>query len=459
MKSNFKTRIIATLVVPAALCLLLMPVSMSGQVTDAQRATKVDSLLQVYANKNMFTGSVLIAKDGKILLSKGYGMANYSDQVPNTPHTKFKLASVSKQFTALAIVMLQEKGKLSVADKLSKYIPDYPKGDSITIHHLLTHTSGIPDFTSLPVFDSIMTRTLTLEQEINLFKYKSLDFKPGSKFSYSNSGYLLLSYIIERSSGKKFGAFMKENIFDPVGMKNTGLYDNREVLQHVAQGYTEEGENLVNAQYIDMSIPSGAGALYSTVEDMYLWDRALYTEKLVSKTSMEQISTPFLDNYGYGWSIADFAKHKWMFHTGGIQGFATVMNRFPDDDMCIVILKNVDSQKLFSANKIIRCVMFGEKYELPVERKIAAVDKKAYEKFKGEYELMPGFVMTISTEEGKIYAQATNQPRLELYPEAECLYFSKAVDAQIEFTKDKKGNITTLTLHQGGQHIPGKKIK
>jgi len=459
MRNSFKNRIIATMVVPAALCLSLMTINMSGQATDVQKAAQADSLLQVYANKNMFTGSVLIAKGGKILLSKGYGMANYSDNIANTSTTKFKLASVSKQFTALAIVMLQEKGKLSVEDKLSKYIPDYPKGDSITIHNLLTHTSGIHDFTSLPVFDSIMTRTLTLEQEISYFKNKPLDFKPGSKFRYSNSGYLLLSYIIEKFSGKKYGEFMKENIFDPLGMKNTGLYDNREVLQHVAQGYSEEGEKLVNAQYIDMSIPSGAGALYSTVEDMYLWDRALYTEQLVSKTSMEKISTPFLDKYAYGWNVDNFAKHKWMFHTGGIQGFSTVMNRFPDDDMCIVVLKNVDSQMLFSANKVIRCVMFGEKYALPAERKIAAIDKKAYEKLKGDYELMPGFVMTISTEEGRIYAQATNQPRLELYPESEYLYFSKAVDAQMEFTKDKKGNIATLTLHQGGQHLPGKKIK
>ncbi len=427
--------------------------------TDEQKAAKADSLLQSYANKNMFTGSVLVAKGGKVLLSKGYGMANYSDNVPNTATTKFKLASVSKQFTAMAIMMLQEKGTLSVDDKLSKYIPDYPKGDSITIHHLVTHTSGIKDFTSLPVFDSIMTLPMTLDKEISYFKTKPLDFNPGSKHQYSNSGYLLLSYIIEKASGKKYGVFMKENIFDPLGMKNTGLYDNGEVLQHVALGYSEEGEKLVNAQYIDMSIPSGAGALYSTVEDMYLWDRALYTEKLVSKASMEKITTPFLDKYAYGWMIDNYAGHKWIFHTGGIQGFATVMNRFPDDDMCIVVLKNVDSQKFFNANKTLRAIMFGTKYETPVERKIATIDKKAYEKLKGDYELMPGFVMTISTEEGRIYAQATNQPRLELYPESEYMYFSKAVDAQMEFTKDKKGNITTLTLHQGGQHMPAKKLK
>ncbi len=427
--------------------------------TDEQKAAKTDSLLQVYADKEMFTGSVLISKGGKVLLSKGYGMANYSYNVPNSSTTKFKLASVSKQFTAMAIMIQQERGKLNVEDKLTKYIPDYPKGDSITIHHLLTHTSGIPDFTSLPVFDSIMTRSLTLEEEITYFKTKPLDFSPGSKHQYSNSGYLLLSYIIEKTSGQKYGEFMQDNIFKPLGMKNSGLYNNREILKNVAMGYGDRNGVLLNAEYIDMSIPSGAGALYSTVEDLYLWDRAWYSEKLVKKASLEKLVTPFKDRYAYGWMVDNYAGHKWIFHTGGIQGFTTVLSRFPDDEMCIVVLKNVDSQMFFPANKIIRAIMFGQKYELPVERKIAAINTNVYKSLVGEYELMPGFIMTVTAEGGYIYAQATGQPKLELYPEAELKYFSKAVDAQFEFAKDKKGNINSFTLYQGGQKMPAKKIK
>jgi len=426
---------------------------------EKQRAEKADSLLQAYAGKNMFSGSVLIAKGGKVLLSKGYGMANYSYNVPNAPATKFKLASVSKQFTAMAILILQERGKLSVEDKLTKFIPDYPKGGQITIHNLLTHTSGIQSLTSLPLFDSIMTMPLSLEQEIAYFKNLPLEFEPGTKHKYSNSGYILLSYIIEKASGKKYGEFMKESIFDPLGMKNSGLYTNSEILKNAACGYSEGGDCLENAQYVDMGIPSGAGALYSTVEDMYLWDRALYTEKLVKKATMEKIFTPFLDKYAYGWMVDDFRGHKWIFHTGGIQGFSTVMNRFPDDDMCIVVLKNVDNQTLFPANKVIRCIMFGEKYELPVERKMVAIDKKIYSKLTGEYELMPGFVMTITTDGDKLYTQATGQGKVEIFPESEYKYFPKVVDAQFEFGKDEKGNINSLTLFQGGQKMPGKKIK
>lgn len=438
-------------------CLLTQ--AAKAQTADAQRAAKADSTLQAYANKKMFNGSVLIAKGGKILLSKGYGTANFSENIPNTPTTKFKLASVSKQFTAMCILILQEKGKLSTDDKLSKYIADYPQGDKITIHHLLTHTSGIVNFTSLPLFDSVVTRPQTLEQEMGYFKNLPLEFDPGTKHKYSNSGYLLLTYIIEKASGQKYGDFIKENIFMPLGMKNSGLYNNREVLKNLALGYTEGETGVENAPYIDMSIPAGAGALYSTVEDMYLWDRALYSEKLVKKASLEKMFTPFIDNYAYGWMIDNFKGHKWIFHNGGIQGFSTAMNRFPDDDLCIVILRNIDNQVFFSANKIVRSIMFNEKYDLPVERKIANIDKKIYPKLVGDYELMPGFVMSVTTENGRLYTQATGQSSLEIFPENEYKYFTKVVDAQIEFKADEKGNIASFTLFQGGQVMPAKRIK
>jgi CubicO group peptidase (beta-lactamase class C family) len=407
----------------------------------------------------MFNGSVLVAKKGKILLSKGYGMANFNYDVPNTNLTKFKLASVSKQFTAMLIMILEERGKLSTDDKLSKYIPDYPQGDKITIHNLLTHTSGIPDFTQLPVFDSIMTHPFTLEEEIKLFKNKKLDFEPGTKHQYSNSGYLLLTYIIEKASGKTYGEFVQEAIFVPLGMKNSGLYSNSEVLKNVANGYTDNGGKIENVQYIDMSIPAGAGALYSTVEDMFLWDQSWYTEKLVKKASQDKMLTPFKDNYAYGWMVDNYNGRKWAYHSGGIQGFSTIIHRFPNDSVCIVVLKNVDNYMAFSPGRVLRAIMFGEKYELPVEYKEIAVDKKIFQKLIGEYELMPGFIVTITTEGDKLYSQATGQSKLELHPESEYKYFFKEVDAQLEFMKDAKGKTVSVTLYQGGQKPNGKKIK
>jgi CubicO group peptidase (beta-lactamase class C family) len=427
--------------------------------TDEQKAKRFDSICEVYSKKNQFSGSVLISKKGKVLLNKGYGMANYGYNIANTPVTKFKLASVSKQFTAMAILILEEKGKLSTNDKLSKYIPGYPNGDKITIHNLLTHTSGIQNVTGLPKFDSIKTLKHSHEQIIACFKDLPLEFEPGTKMNYSNSGYILLSYIIEKVSGKTYAQFMKESIFYPLNMKSSGVYDNAEVLKNAAQGYSESDEGYLNAPYIDMSIPSGAGALYSTVEDMFLWDQSFYTEKLVKKSTLQKMLTPFKDNYAYGLKIESFAGHKLITHSGGIEGFATITNRFPEDELYIVILKNVDNQQLFPAHRIARAIMLDQNYELPVERKAASINTGIYKTLIGEYELQPGFVFNITTESGKLFAQATNQPKIEIYPESEYKYFVKVVNAQFEFNKDEKGNITSLTLFQGGATMPAKKIK
>lgn len=440
--------------------LLLLSISAVKAQTDEANAKRVDSILTVYANKKMFCGSVMIAKDGKPLLSKGYGMANFSYDIPNTPQTKFKLASVSKQFTAAAIMLLQEQGKLSTDDKLTKYIPDYPNGDKITIHHLLTHTSGIVNFTNLPIYDSLMKYELSLTENIGYFKNKPLDFEPGTKFKYSNSGYILLSYIIEKASGKSFPEYMSASIFEPLGMKNSGVFNGNKVIKNLAMGYSQlEGDEMENAEYIDMSIPSGAGAIYSTVEDLLIWDQALYSEKLLKKSSIDKIFTPNLDNYAYGWNVDTYKDSKWHFHSGGIQGFTTVINRFPDKNLTIIILKNIDNQILFSANKTARAIMFNDTYELPVERKIAKVDEKIYKKLCGDYELEPNFILTITTEAGKLFAQATEQSKFEIFPEADYKYFYKVINAQLEFTTDKKGNVDKVTLFQGGQKMPGNKKK
>jgi len=426
--------------------------------TDIQKANRIDSIFSEYAKKNQFNGSVLISKKDKILLSKGYGMANFSYDVPNTATTKFKLASVSKQFTAMAILMLHEKGKLSVDDKLNKYIPDYPAGEKISIHHLLTHSSGIPNVTDLPKFDSIMVLPHTLEKTISYTKKLPLEFEPGSKFKYSNSGYILLSFIIEKTSGKNYGGFMKENIFEPLGMKNSGLYNQMEVMKNVAVGYHMGENEMEEVNYVDMSLPSGAGSLYSTVEDMFIWDRAFYSEKLVKKATLEKMITPFKDNYAYGLKIDNYGGHKLVTHSGGIQGFATITNHFPEDELYIVVLKNVENQTLFPANKVCKAIMYDQKFDLPIERKIASVDKKVFDKLVGNYELQPGFVLSITKADGKLYSQATGQGKCEIYPETEYKYFLKVVDAQLEFTKDDKGNATSLTLFQGGAKMPAKKL-
>lgn len=427
--------------------------------TDQQRVSKIDSIFEVYTQKNMFSGSVSISRKGTVLLSKGYGMANYSYDVPNTPQTKFKLASVSKQFTAMAIMILQEQGKLSTDDKLAKFIPDYPNGDKISIHHLLTHTSGVHSFTSDGYYDSIMVHPHTLTKIISYFKNTKLDFEPGEKFSYSNSGYILLSYIIEKVSGKAYSEFLTSQIFEPLGMKNSGVFVGDKLVKNLAGGYTKGDTGLENAPYIDMSVPAGAGGLYSTVEDLQIWDRAFYGEKLVKKATIDKIVTPFKNKYAYGWKVDEYAAHSLITHSGGIEGFNTVISRFPQDELCVVILKNVDNYSAFNAGKICNAILFDQKYELPVDRVAAKIDKAIGQKLCGDYEFEPGFVLTVTLEADRMFAQATGQPKLEIFCENNYYYFCKDVNAQFEFLKDKKGNINMLTLFQNGNKMPAKKIK
>ena len=309
--------------------------------------SEVDRYLNAAVETGKFSGSVLIARDGEVLVSKGYGMANMELGVPNTPRMKFRIGSLTKQFTAMAVMILQERGKLSVRDSVCKYVPDCPRGwAEITLHHLLTHTSGIQDLLSFPDFQQTMALPSPVAQTVNRFKNKPLDFKPGTKFKYSNSGYVLLGYIIELVSGRPYEAYLRENIFEPLKMSNSGSDHNDLIIVNRAAGYTKRDGGVINAPYIDMSIPTGGGSLYSTVEDLFLWDQALYTEKLVTKKSLAVMFTPYAtadwgDGAAYGWFVGrDKSNHKYLGFVGGINGFAAQIMRYPDEKLLVVVLSN-----------------------------------------------------------------------------------------------------------------------
>jgi CubicO group peptidase (beta-lactamase class C family) len=325
-----------------ALCLMLAA-SGAAQTRDANQelTAKVDDYVNGLVKANQFSGSILVAREGKVLVSKGYGMANLEDETPNTPQTRFRLGSITKQFTATAILMLEERGKLSVQDSICKYVTDCPQAwQQVTIRHLLSHTSGVPNFTSFPDYAKTMTQPATVDSLIARFKGRPLDFQPGERWSYSNSGYILLGHVIEKLSGKSYEAFLQENIFDPLKMADTGYDSPARVIKHRAAGYMTRGSVLINAPYLDMTIPHAAGALYSTVEDLYLWDQALYTEKLISKKSFDAMFTPVKNNYGYGWGIDKQYGLARVAHGGGINGFVTFISRYPEAKAVVIVLSN-----------------------------------------------------------------------------------------------------------------------
>jgi CubicO group peptidase (beta-lactamase class C family) len=244
----------------------------------------------------------------------------------------------------MAILMLQQEGKLNVQDKICQYVYDCPEAwQPITIHHLLTHTSGIYNFTNASEYIEYKKQFASPSNIIDRLRNLPLDFTPGEKHSYSNSGYILLGYIIEKASSYPYALYLQVKIFEPLGMINTGYDNNRLVIKDRAQGYSN---STTNADYIDMSVPYAAGGLYSTVEDLSLWDQALYTEKLVPQSLLEDMFTPFApipgstDSYGYGWMISNAFNQQLIFHTGGIEGFVTIIDRYPESKVVIIILGN-----------------------------------------------------------------------------------------------------------------------
>jgi len=447
------------------LVLSLVIFSGSGQAVAAQvvssgdLAKKVDQYMRACVKEGNFSGTVLMARKGEILISKGYGMANFELNVLNYPSTKLRLGSLSKQFTAMAVMQLQERKRLSVHDPLSKYIPDYPQGDKITIHHLLTHTAGIPNLTELPEYGAYMVNPSPVLKTIDLFKNRPLDFTPGEKYKYSNSGYIILSYVIEKASGRSYESFVSENIFKPLNMKNSG-YDHQEIiLKNRASGYGLTDEGLMNAPYIDMSVPSGGGALYSTVGDMYLWDRVLYGDALVSRKSIDAMFTPYKEGYGYGWIIANLNGRKIITHNGSVNGFLTHIARYVDDDACIVILSNIENAPVHEISRDLKAILFGEKYEIPKVHKTVSIDTAIYDAYVGQYEVNPTFVLSVTKERDGLFIQGTNQQRIRLYPESTMKFFMKMVTGEVTFVKDGKGQVIQLVLRQLGQNLPAKRIR
>jgi CubicO group peptidase (beta-lactamase class C family) len=339
-----------------------------------ENAKQIDDLMRKYVENGQFNGSVLVAESGKVIFKKGYGMANMEWANPNTPDTKFRLGSLTKQFTTLLIMQLIEQGKLKLEGKITDYLTDYPKatGDKITIHHLLTHTSGIPSYTGLPTFQEKLSRNPYKPTDfIKQFSDLPLEFEPGSTFAYSNSGYFLLGVLIENVTGKTYEKVLQENIFKPLQMNNTGYDDFTTILPKKATGYQKRGLNYVNAPYIDMTIPYAAGSLYSTVEDLALWDQALYSDKLLSASSKEILFTPYKSGYAYGWFVGKRQVGQLkdslqvMEHGGGIDGFNSLLSRLPENKHLVVLLNNTGGTNLGAMRDNIFRILYKQPIEPP----------------------------------------------------------------------------------------------
>jgi CubicO group peptidase (beta-lactamase class C family) len=370
---------------------LFIAIILAAQLTAfaQDHAAKIQELLALAHQYRQFNGAALVAENGKIVYKGAFGPANMEWNIPNTPDTKFRLGSITKQFTATVVMQLVEQGKIKLDARLSDYLPDYRKdtGSKVTIHHLLTHTSGIPSYTSQPgFFENVSRNPYKVDEFVKKYASGDLEFEPGSKYTYNNSGYFLLGAIIEHVTGKPYEQVLKENIFDALGMKNTGYDHHGTILPKRATGYSKTPDGYANAGYLDMSIPYAAGSLYSTVEDLYLWDQALYTDKLLSAQSKALMYKPFLDNYAYGWVVtnASFKQNdqpvQVISHNGGINGFTTTIVRFPKEKNLIVMLDNTGSEYLDRLSDSIAKILYNQPYEPPKISIVSALDKTIAEK-------------------------------------------------------------------------------
>ena len=444
-------------------CLLVMFFLLLSSTVGAQTIDpRFDEYMNATVKLGRFNGYVLVAHGGKTVFGKGYGMANFEADVPVTPHTKFRLASITKGFTAMAVMILREKGKLNLQDPICMYLNDCPDvWKPVTVRHLLNHTSGIPDYAAAPDFMRTISLPVTPDELVANFKSKFLQFAPGENFAYSNSNYILLGQIIEKVSGQPFFVFVREQIFAPLNMKNSGYDDNSALLKHRANGYIKQPDGIVNARYMDMTNAYAAGGHYSTAEDLLLWNQALDAGRLVSKKSLEEIFTPGKGGVGYGWFINRDANRLTIFQGGLNSGFAASVFRYPEDRACVILLNNFENAAAFlpRIGRDLTAILFNEKYELPSESAAVKVDAKIYDAYTGEYDFGQNRLMTITKEGDKLFAQRAAAPPNEMFPESETRFFLKVADVKFNFIKDSAGKVTGLILSANGQEMKGNKVK
>jgi CubicO group peptidase (beta-lactamase class C family) len=417
---------------------------------------RIDELVEGHAKTTGFSGTVLLAKDGKPVVAKGYGYANAEWQIPNATNTKFRIGSVTKQFTSMLVMQLREQGKLALEDSVCRFVTPCPDAwKPVTIHHLLTHTSGIPTYTGLAAWREVNMLPRTPEQIVAFFRDLPLQWAPGERYAYNNSGYFLLGVVIEKITGKKYEQVLQDLILTPLGMADTGYDWHRTIIARRADGYTGTGTSLSNAPPLDMGHPYAAGALYSTVDDLLKWDRALYTTRLLPEAAKQIMWTPFRDGYAYGWGINEpvpgvFGGHRRIAHGGGINGFSAFIARLPEPRVTIIVLCNNDD---------IAAIYYGHKYEVPSVPVVATIDPSILDLYVGEYEIKPGATILVTRQGSGLGIQPTGGRRVDALPASETKFFVTTPPITFTFVKDSAGRVTQLLITQSGNETQARKIR
>jgi CubicO group peptidase (beta-lactamase class C family) len=425
----------------------------------SQDVAKLNELMDLYAAQYKFNGSALVVHHGKTVLNKGYGLRNAADSSRNDPNSIFQIGSITKQFTSTVIMKLQEEKKMSVKDKLSKYFPDYPKGDSITVEQLLTHTSGIYNYTDDEAFmKNEVAKPSDRKKMMALFKDKPLLFSPGTKWDYSNSGYSLLGYIIEDVAHMPYEKAVRTYIFEKAGMAHSGFDFTYLASKYKATGYFNlNKEGNTPSPIVDSSVSYSAGAIYTTTADLYKWFQALQANTIISAASKKKAQTALMNKYGYGWGVDSLQGKKTVGHSGGIHGFNSDMKSVPEDSTTVILIVNVNSPHLDKIMQSIYAILYNMPFELPNEKTEIALPDDVLKQYVGVYDLNQQLIVHITFEDGKLMGKPEGQGTVQLRPEKTDLFFIKEIEAQVKFNRNENNEVISLTLNQNGQELTGKK--
>ncbi|MFK7969374.1 MAG: serine hydrolase [Bacteroidia bacterium] len=409
-------------------------------------------------------GSAIVVKDGKVEYLKAFGKANLELDVTMKPQHIFRIGSITKQFTACAILRLVEAGKLSVDDPITKFIPDYPThGKTITVEHLLTHTSGIQSYTGMEKWDGeVRKQDFTPTEMIDYFKEEPMEFDPGENYHYNNSGYFLLGYIIEKVSGKTYAEHIESTFFGPLGMKHSSYGNFNKIVPNRAAGYQQDNNGAYqNADFLSMTQPYAAGSLLSNVEDLSIWYHAVMSGKVISKESLKKAHTSYKlnngeeTNYGYGWSISTIQKSPRIQHGGGINGFLTASMFLPEEKVFVAVFSNcncVDPGSM--ANKIAAIAI-----DKPYPSKAIQVSAEALAEYQAVYESEEGAQRVITEENGQLFSVRDGGQRFEVYPYEKDKFFFEGGVTTLEFKRSKKGKIESVTSISDRETVSWKRTK
>ena len=427
----------------------------------AQDIARMDQVVQSYVSNGTFAGSILVARGGDVIVSKGYGLANVEWNIPSTPSARFKVASITKQFTAAAILLLEERGRLKIDDLVKTYLPEAPPAwDRITLFHLLTHTAGFPGLQSPPTGRQppVESPDGTVAGFVTALMQRPLESPPGERFNYTNSGYLILGHLIQKLTGQSYETFIRENIFTPLGMKDSGL-DGPAVIARRAGSYTVTRNGLVNAPYAsDRIVPNTAAGLYSTTEDLLRWQNGLYGGKVLSKASLDKMTRPFKDGYGLGVYIRTIDGRRAATHGGGVPPFAN-LTYFFDRGISVVVLGNLSVAPSAEIAGYLGALAYGDTVQLISEKKEITLPPSVIARYVGEYEFSNGQKMTARLDGGHLVLQTAGAPALTLLAESETRFFIRDRNLQIEFVRDTAGTVTELVVSQGTLQERGRLVK